>query len=84
MRDKRIAIIGTGISGLVCGYYLFKKGYDLALYEASDYIGGHTNTADVEFNGEKHRVASSSSMTAPIRISSDCSMRSVLPINLRK
>ena len=56
MRDKRIAIIGTGISGLVCGYYLFKKGYNLALYEASDYIGGHTNTADVEFNGEKHRV----------------------------
>ena len=56
MRDKRIAIIGTGISGLVCGYYLFKKGYDLALFEAADYVGGHTNTADVEFNGEKNRI----------------------------
>ncbi len=56
MKETRIAIIGTGISGLVCGYYLFRKGYDVALYEASGYIGGHTNTADIEFNGEKNRI----------------------------
>lgn len=40
---KRLAIIGTGIAGMVCGYRLHKK-YDLTVYEKNDYIGGHTNT----------------------------------------
>ena len=56
MKNKKIAIIGTGISGLVCGYQLASREYDITLYEASDYIGGHTNTSDVEFNGEKSRI----------------------------
>ncbi len=56
MRDTTIAIVGTGISGLVCGYHLFNKGYDITLYEASDYIGGHTNTIDVEFHGDSSRI----------------------------
>jgi predicted NAD/FAD-binding protein len=56
MKNKKIAIIGTGISGLVCGYRLAKRECDITLYEASDYIGGHTNTSDVAFNGEKSRI----------------------------
>lgn len=47
---KNIAIIGTGISGLVCGYLLHRD-YQVTLYEANDRVGGHTNTVDVETPG---------------------------------
>lgn len=42
----KIAIIGGGISGLTAGYRLHRK-HDVTLFEANDYIGGHTNTIDV-------------------------------------
>ncbi len=47
----RIAIIGGGISGMVAGYQLHPD-HDVTLFEANDYIGGHTNTIDVTL-GEK-------------------------------
>lgn len=43
----KIAIIGGGVSGLTAGYYLSKQ-YDVTLFEANDYLGGHTNTVQVE------------------------------------
>lgn len=52
---KRIAIIGTGISGLTCGYLLNDKA-DITVYEANDYIGGHTATVDIELNGEHFAI----------------------------
>ncbi|MGD8109117.1 NAD(P)/FAD-dependent oxidoreductase [Vibrio sp. TRT 17S01] len=51
----KIAIIGTGISGLTCGYHLHKQ-HDITLYEANDYIGGHTATVDVELEGRMYSV----------------------------
>ncbi len=51
----KIAIIGTGISGLTCGYYLHQK-HDVTVYEANDYIGGHTATVDVEVNDKHYAV----------------------------
>ncbi len=50
-----IAIIGTGISGLTCGYYLHKD-HSVTLYEANNYIGGHTATVDVEVNNKHYAV----------------------------
>ena len=44
---QNIAIVGAGISGLVAAYLLHQK-HDIVVYEAGDYIGGHTNTIDVE------------------------------------
>lgn len=52
---QRIAIIGTGISGLTTGYLLHRQ-YDVTLYEANSYIGGHTNTEDVEVDGKIYPV----------------------------
>ncbi|GAA0352957.1 NAD(P)/FAD-dependent oxidoreductase [Bowmanella denitrificans] len=52
---QKIAIIGSGISGLVCGHLLHDK-YDICLFEANDYIGGHTHTVDVEVEGEQQAV----------------------------
>lgn len=43
----KIAIVGSGISGMSCGWLLHKK-HDVTLFEAGSYIGGHTNTVDVE------------------------------------
>ncbi len=43
---KRIAIIGSGVSGLTCAHYLAPQ-YDVTVFEANDYIGGHVNTIDV-------------------------------------
>ncbi len=51
----KIAIIGTGISGLTCGYYLHRD-HALTVYEANDYVGGHTATVDVDVNGEQHAI----------------------------
>ena len=54
--DKRIAIIGSGISGLTCGYYLTKMGADITMFESEDYIGGHTHTVATEFEGEQAAI----------------------------
>ena len=43
---ERIAIIGTGISSLGCAHFLHRR-YDLTLFEAGSYVGGHTNTIAV-------------------------------------
>ena len=51
----KIAIVGGGISGLVAGYRLHRE-HEVALFEAADYVGGHTNTVDVELDGSKFAV----------------------------
>lgn len=49
---KKIAIIGSGITGVSAAYYLNKLGFDVSLFEAGSYFGGHTNTIDVEIDGK--------------------------------
>jgi len=51
----RIAIIGTGVSGLVAAYLLHEE-HDLTVFEAEDYVGGHTHTVDVEAGGRTYAV----------------------------
>jgi predicted NAD/FAD-binding protein len=45
-----IAIIGTGIAGLGCGYFLHQR-HDINFFEQNDYVGGHTNTVTVDEDG---------------------------------
>jgi predicted NAD/FAD-binding protein len=47
---ERLAIIGTGVAGMACGYFLHSK-FDLTVYEKNDYIGGHTHTVMVDEDG---------------------------------
>ena len=42
----RLAIVGTGISGLGCAHFL-RHDTDLTLIEADSHVGGHSNTVDV-------------------------------------
>lgn len=51
----RIAIVGTGISGLVCGRVLTRE-HDVTLYEAASRVGGHANTVAVQLDGESHQI----------------------------
>ena len=53
--SKRIAVIGSGISGLVSAYLLSER-YDVSLFEANDYIGGHTNTVSVDIKDEQYSI----------------------------
>ncbi|MEM7258505.1 MAG: FAD-dependent oxidoreductase, partial [Pseudomonadota bacterium] len=51
----KIAVIGAGISGLTCAYYL-SRSHDVSVYESADRIGGHTATIDVEHGGRQYAV----------------------------
>ena len=53
----KIAIIGSGISGLTVAYLLHGD-HELTLFEANDYIGGHTHTHELESEGKSWRVDS--------------------------
>ncbi len=46
----KIAIIGTGISGLSAAYFL-NRHHDITLYEKNDRLGGHSNTVTVDYDG---------------------------------
>lgn len=51
----KIAVIGSGISGMATAYYLSRK-YDVYLFEASDRLGGHTNTIEVDVESGKYFI----------------------------
>jgi uncharacterized protein len=51
----RIAVIGSGISGMVAAHHLSRQ-HDVTVYEAGGYTGGHTHTVDVEHAGDSYAV----------------------------
>ncbi len=51
----RIAVVGAGISGLASAWLLSRQ-YEVTLFEAGTYLGGHTNTVDVTLEGKTHPV----------------------------
>jgi predicted NAD/FAD-binding protein len=52
---KKIAIIGSGISGLTCAHLLQHK-HTICVFEANDYIGGHTATKEVQVDGKDYAI----------------------------
>ena len=52
----KIAVVGSGISGLSCAYRLIQGGHEVVLYEAGGHFGGHSHTVDVTFGGKTHGV----------------------------
>ncbi|MBV6499148.1 MAG: hypothetical protein CJBNEKGG_01598 [Prosthecobacter sp.] len=48
----RLAIVGSGISGLGCAHFLHRR-FDITVFEAADYVGGHTNTVTVTEDGRE-------------------------------
>ncbi|MBC3830540.1 FAD-dependent oxidoreductase [Undibacterium amnicola] len=48
-KKQKIAVVGAGISGLTSAYFLQQQ-HDVTLFEANRYLGGHTNTVDIEID----------------------------------
>ena len=53
----KIAIVGSGISGLTCAYLLNRE-HDITVFEKNDYVGGHTHTHEIEYDGKEFSVDS--------------------------
>lgn len=51
----KIAIIGTGISGLGAAWLLNQK-HDITVFEKNAYVGGHSRTIDISANGSARPV----------------------------
>ena len=51
----KIAVVGSGISGLSAAYYLSKK-HHVDLFEKEDHFGGHSHTINLTFGTKKVAV----------------------------
>lgn len=51
----RIAVIGSGIAGLASAW-LLSQAHEVVLFEANDYLGGHTHTHDITLGGRAYAV----------------------------
>ena len=49
----KIAVVGSGISGLSAAYYLSKK-HTVDLFEKENHFGGHSYTIDIEYEEKKN------------------------------
>ena len=52
----KVAVIGSGISGLSAAYFLSKK-YKVDLFEKEDRFGGHSHTIDIKSVSYTHLLA---------------------------
>jgi predicted NAD/FAD-binding protein len=51
----RIAVVGSGISGLASAWLLSAE-HEVTLFEANNYLGGHTHTHEVAQRGSSYRI----------------------------
>lgn len=51
----KIAIVGTGISGMVAAHLLHRD-HDVTVFEEAHYVGGHSNTVDVTVDGQTYAI----------------------------
>lgn len=51
----KIAVIGSGISGLSCAHYL-SAAHEVSVFEGNRKLGGHTATVDVELGTRRYAI----------------------------
>ena len=52
-KNLKIAVIGSGISGLSAAW-LLSKSHSVTIYEKNNYLGGHSNTQNIKTKYENH------------------------------
>lgn len=52
----RVAVVGSGISGMVAARRLHDAGHEVTVFEARDRVGGHTATVDARVGGRSYTV----------------------------
>ena len=53
---KRVAIVGSGCTGMAALWALKSTDHEVHLYEAKDRLGGHTNTVTFRCEGKSVNV----------------------------
>lgn len=56
LKNKRVAVVGGGPSGLTCAAFLRRNGYNVVIYERHDYLGGLLYHGIPEFRLDKIRL----------------------------
>jgi predicted NAD/FAD-binding protein len=51
----KIAVIGSGISGLACAHYL-SVDHEVSVFESGQRVGGHTATVDVQLGTRRYAI----------------------------
>ena len=51
----KIAIVGSGIAGNVVAHHLHRD-HEITLFEANDYVGGHTHTHTIEWQDTQYSI----------------------------
>lgn len=51
----RIAVVGSGIAGMASAW-LLSRIHEVTLFEAGNYLGGHTHTHDINLHGRDYRI----------------------------
>src|SRR3954468_4453596 len=51
----RVAIVGSGISGMVIASRLHRD-HEITIFEAGAHVGGHTHTHDIEWHGRTYAI----------------------------
>ncbi|MDX1352613.1 MAG: FAD-dependent oxidoreductase [Thiomicrorhabdus sp.] len=54
-KRKQVAVIGSGISGISAAWFLSQE-HEVTLFEKNDRLGGHTNTVELEIEGQVQPV----------------------------
>jgi glutamate synthase (NADPH) small chain len=54
--SKKVAVVGSGPSGMACAQQLARAGHDVVVYEKSDRIGGLLRYGIPDFKMEKHLI----------------------------
>jgi len=65
-RKKKVSIVGAGISGLLAGHELKKRGFDVQIFEASSRVGGLLQTRKTFF-GPSEKAAHSILVTPEVQ-----------------
>lgn len=51
MNNKRVCIIGAGLSGLAIAYFLSKEGFNVSVFEKEEEVGGLLQTIETPNGG---------------------------------